>query len=104
VQFEASWCGPCHQLAATFKRVAPSYQDTQVRLPPVDADEFTELQSYLQGGYPTVRTFVNGTLASASFLGSKSDSYVRKFIDKVIEGQEFEFLTDARMGAYCPVR
>src|SRR5262245_47244263 len=56
VQFSASWCQPCQQLKATFQRVAPSYNDSQVRLAYVDADENSSLQHYLQGGYPTVRT------------------------------------------------
>jgi thioredoxin-like negative regulator of GroEL len=56
----------------------------------VDAYVNSDLKKYLQGGYPTVRTFVQGQLGSHSFVGSKSESYVRQFIDSVINQQPME--------------
>lgn len=88
VQFEAYWCGPCQNLIATFNNVAPSYDDNQVRLAYVDAYVNKSLQTYLQGGYPTVRTFSKGTLTSPSFVGSQAESELRSFIDGVISGTE----------------
>lgn len=84
VQFSAAWCGPCKALKAVMLKVAPSYTDDQVILAYVDADINSSLKSYLMGGYPTVRTFLNGTTTSASFVGSKSESFVRSFVDDLI--------------------
>lgn len=84
VQFSAYWCGPCQQLKGVYHEVAPDYSDDQVIIAYVDADQNSDLKSYLQGGYPTTRTFYNGKLASKKFTGSQSESYVRRFIDNVI--------------------
>lgn len=97
VQFEAYWCGPCKNLKSVFGKVASNYSDNQVRLVHIDAYVNKSLSSYLQGGYPTVRTFSNGQLTSPSFAGSKSESYLRNFIDNVIAGKN-EVTAD-----FCPV-
>lgn len=102
VQFEAYWCGPCQQLKAMLTKIAPSYQDSQVRLAHVDAYLNKSLQVYLQGGFPTVRTFYHGALAKAAFVGSQEESFVRDFIDSVIHnpaGFEEEFV----LGESCAV-
>ncbi len=101
VQFSAYWCGPCQNLKATFKRVAPSYQDSQVRLAYVDAYENSSLGSYLQGGYPTVRTFLGGKLTEPAFVGSQSESYVRQFIDGLID-EEAVPEDGLESGRFCP--
>ncbi len=84
VQFSAYWCGPCQALKTTFIEVADEYTDEQVILSYVDAYENPELKSYLQGGYPTTRTFWQGKLASQKFVGSEDIDFVRSFIDSVI--------------------
>lgn len=84
VQFAAEWCGPCQDLKRVFKEVAEDYDDSQVVLAYVDADQNAELRKYLQGGYPTVRTFLNGKLGPKKFTGSQSEGFVRKFVDSVV--------------------
>lgn len=97
VQFAAYWCGPCKVLSANFKSVAGEYQDSQVRLAHVDAYVNKSLSTYLMGGYPTVRTFKNGSLTEPSFVGAKSPSQLKMFIDSLLnkDGEE-ETL-------YCPI-
>jgi len=84
VQFHAYWCGPCKNLIKTMNKIAPSYSDDEVILAKVDAYVNDDLGKYLQGGYPTVRSFYNGKLLKKSFVGSQSESKVRRFIDSVI--------------------
>ncbi len=99
VQFSAYWCGPCQNLKAVFKKVAPSYSDSDVKLAYVDAYVNSQLKKYLQGGYPTVRTFNKGELTTPAFVGSNSESYVRNFIDKLIKHDDLD--ENVRIGAYC---
>lgn len=104
VQFSAYWCGPCQDLKATVKRVASDYSDSEILLAYVDAYVNKSLGKYLKGGYPTVRTFNNGKLRKKSFVGSKSASYVRNFIDSVIrnpDAEESDFLDT--IGPNCAV-
>lgn len=101
VQFSAAWCGPCQQLLGVLKKVAKSYNDSQVMIAYVDADIHADLQKYLMGGYPTVRTFSTGKVAGASFVGSKSESYLRSFIDGVVKGGRG--VADQEFGEYCEV-
>jgi thioredoxin 1 len=100
VQFAAYWCGPCQNLKGVLKRVAPSYTDDQVKIAYVDAYVNSNLGSYLQGGYPTVRVFENGQVVSASFVGSQTESYVRQFLDGV---KKKTADMDDMSGAFCPV-
>ena len=102
VQFSAYWCSPCQSLKSTFKRIAPQYSDTEVRLAVVDAYVNTELQQYLKGGYPTVRAFQHGSLMSAYFVGDKSTSYVQNFIDSLI-GASLDNTPDWEEQYYCPI-
>ncbi len=90
VQFAAYWCGPCQDLKGKFHAVESSYSDTKVRLAYVDAYVNSTLQKYLQGGYPTVRTFVNGKVTSQSFAGSVAESTLRAFIDAAIAQFELQ--------------
>jgi len=90
VQFSAAWCGPCQSLKKVFTTVAKDYSDDQVILAYVDADINKDLKQYLQGGYPTTRTFVNGELAAKKFVGSQSESYVRNFIETVLANRDAE--------------
>ena len=84
VQFSAYWCKPCQNLKTVLVTVSKDYSDSQVILAYVDADINSSLQTYLLGGYPTVRSFSKGALLSAKFVGSNTESFVRKFIDGVI--------------------
>ncbi len=101
VQFSAAWCGPCQQLLGVLKKVAKTYNESQVKIAYVDADINADLRKYLMGGYPTVRTFSTGKVAGASFVGTKSESYLRSFIDGVIQGSRVN--ADEEFGEYCEV-
>jgi len=76
-------------LKNTLVKVAPSYSPEQVLLCTIDADINSDLRKFLQGGYPTVRVFTKGKVGSQSFVGSKNESFVRQFIDKVIQQATF---------------
>lgn len=103
VQFEAYWCGPCQSLKSTFNKVAASYSDSQVRLAHIDAYVNTTLQKYIQGGYPTVRTFMNGSLGTKSFSGSKSESALKSFINSVIRNDEDAMEPNFEVAPICPL-
>ena len=103
IQFSAYWCMPCQKLKGVLQKVAPSYNDNQVRIAYIDAFVNVELQTYLLDGYPTIRTFLLGTLASPSFSGLKSESYVRQFINNIVIQTDFDLILDAEPGSYCPV-
>jgi thioredoxin-like negative regulator of GroEL len=77
-------------LKRTLVKVAPSYSPEQVLLCTIDADINSDLQKYLQGGYPTVRVFSKGKTTGNLFVGSKSETFVRQFIDKVIRVEAAE--------------
>ena len=52
----------------------------------VDAYVNSDLGKYLMNGsYPTVRVFYKGQQTKSSFLGAKSESFVRSFIDSAIK-------------------
>jgi thioredoxin 1 len=97
VALSASWCVPCQKLRGTLKKAADQYSADTIQIVYVDADKNKELQKYLMGGYPTVRTFKDGELKGHYFVGSKSLGQVLDFLDKVITSP------DADHPAYCPV-
>jgi len=66
-------------------KIAPSYSDEQVLLCTVDAYVNSDLKKYLMGGYPTVRTFFKGQVTKSSFLGAKSETFIRSFLDSVVK-------------------
>lgn len=88
VQFSAYWCNPCKRLRATLDKVAPQYSEEKVQICYVDAYVNAELKKYLEGGYPTVKVFSNGKMTKSFFVGSKSESYVKNFIDGIIKDSE----------------
>jgi len=102
VQFSAYWCGPCQVLTGTLKKVAPSYSDDDVLLAKVDAHVNPSLQKYLKGGYPTVRTFNHGTVASKYFVGAVSEPEVRNFIDGLIADPTRD-VASIPQGPFCAV-
>lgn len=89
VAFTASWCAPCQQLKATLKKVEPDYAG-KVVVAWADADKNKEFQEHLQKYYPTVRTWYQGDQLMHSFVGSKSESGVRAFLNELLELKEFQ--------------
>lgn len=88
VKFSAHWWGACQVLKKTLVKIAPSYSDKQVLLCTVDASVNSDLKKYLLGGYPTVRIFNQGKTSPKSFVGSKSESFIKSFIDDVINNDK----------------
>ncbi|BBM84119.1 thioredoxin family protein [Candidatus Uabimicrobium amorphum] len=83
VQFSAYWCNPCKKLKKTISDVSTEYTDDQILFYYVDAYVNSELKKYIDGGYPTTRSFTQKKMG-ASFVGSKSAKYVKSFVSKVI--------------------
>lgn len=88
VQFSAHWCGPCKRLRKTLDEVAPQYSADKIQICYVDAYVNTELQKYLEGGYPTVKVFFKGKTTKSSFVGNKTKQFVNKFIDGIVKEEQ----------------
>lgn len=98
VSFSASWCQPCQHLRHTLIRLGDEYTPNQVILAYVDADENMELRKYVLGGYPTVRSFLGGELLTHFFVGGKSYTGTKSFVERVIARP-----TTTEHPAYCPL-
>lgn len=88
VQFSAHWCKPCQRLKEKMKNIVVDYSQDKVQVCYVDAHVNTSLKKYLDGGYPTVRVFSNGKLTKNSFVGNKSESYLRNFLDQLTKEEK----------------
>lgn len=56
----------------------------------VDAYVNSDLKKYLLQGYPTVRVFRQGKMGNQSFVGSKTEDFVKGFIDSVIKQEPMQ--------------
>lgn len=102
VAFTASWCKPCKSLKSKMEVISEDYEEADVLIRWVDADKYKSLQKYLKGGYPTVRVFRSGSLATQYFVGDNSPQKIRDFISGVINPQEFS-PTGMGHGETCPI-
>lgn len=83
VDFWAPWCGPCKQLAPILEKVVAATRGG-VRLVKMDIDKYPEIAGQLRiQSIPAVVAFVDGKPADA-FMGAKSETEVRAFVDKII--------------------
>lgn len=99
VQFSAYWCEPCQQLRSNLHQVSHYYTESQVILAYVDAHVNPSLKKYLMDAYPTVRTFDGGMLLNPAFVGVKSVSGLKYFIDSVIQQPTAEM----EVGSHCAI-
>ena len=82
VDFWATWCGPCRQLGPALEKVVGE-QKGKVRLVKIDVDQNQAIAAQLRiQSIPTVYAFVGGRPVDG-FLGAKSESELRTFIEKL---------------------
>jgi len=83
VDFYASWCGPCKQLAPVVETVSKSYSK-KMAFYKVDVDKNPELaQQYGVSSIPSIKIFKNGSLINSS-VGSLSESELRTRIEQAL--------------------
>ncbi|MEM7215926.1 MAG: thioredoxin [Pseudomonadota bacterium] len=82
VDFWATWCGPCKQLAPALEKAVAATRG-KVKLVKMDVDKHPEVPGQMGiQSLPTVVAFVNGRPADM-FMGVKSEGDIRDFITKV---------------------
>lgn len=82
VDFWATWCGPCKQLAPALERAVAATRG-KVKLVKMDIDKHPEVPGQMGiQSLPTVVAFVNGRPADM-FTGVKPEGEIREFIAKV---------------------
>jgi putative thioredoxin len=82
VDFWATWCGPCRQLGPALEKVVGE-QKGKVKLVKIDVDQNQGIAAQLRiQSIPTVYAFVGGRPVDG-FLGAKSESELRTFIEKL---------------------
>ena len=98
VDFWASWCAPCHQLAPMLER-AVAAQEGRVVLAKVDVDANQQLaQRYRVQGIPQVIGFRNGT-AIAQFTGVQPEARIVEFIEDLLPSAADQAVARARARA-----
>lgn len=86
VDFWAPWCGPCRQLTPALEKVVGEKKGA-VKLVKIDVDQNQAIAAQLRiQSIPTVYAFVGGRPVDA-FMGAKSETDLRAFIDKLCGGE-----------------
>jgi putative thioredoxin len=94
VQFWASWCGPCKQLAPVLEKLVTDYAG-RVRLVKIDIDQNKALAAQLGiQSVPAVFAFFGGQPVDA-FMGVLPEAQLRQFIDRLLAGEQKVDLTAA---------
>ncbi|MEM9277516.1 MAG: thioredoxin [Pseudomonadota bacterium] len=89
VDFWATWCGPCKQLAPALEAAVAATRG-KVKLVKMDIDKHPEVAGQMGiQSLPTVVAFVNGRPADM-FMGVKPEGEIREFIAKVAGPDEQE--------------
>ncbi|MGI9351428.1 MAG: thioredoxin [Rhizobiaceae bacterium] len=89
VDFWATWCGPCKQLAPALEAAVAATRG-KVKLVKMDIDKHPEVAGQMGiQSLPTVVAFVDGRPADM-FMGAKTEGEIREFIAKVAGPDEQE--------------
>ena len=89
VDFWATWCGPCKQLAPALEAAVAATRG-RVKLVKMDIDKHPEVAGQMGiQSLPTVVAFVDGRPADM-FMGAKTEGEIREFIAKIAGPDEQE--------------
>ncbi len=102
VDFWASWCQPCQQMAPTLEKLASEYQGKLI-LAKVNADEQPNITAQFGvRSLPSLKLVYQGQLVS-ELEGAQSEGALRKWLEPVLDPgaaqkeQEAQFLEQIRM-------
>lgn len=83
IDFSATWCGPCRQLAPIIEELAKEY-DGRIAVGKCDIEEAVDLtDEYGIRNIPTVLFIKNGEVVD-KFVGSKSKAEVQKKFEALL--------------------
>ena len=78
VDFYATWCKPCIQMAPHLKKIADGYEDNQLTLIKIDAEKNVALATAEKiNGYPTLKLYKDGKEVKTS-LGGMDEAQLRE--------------------------
>ena len=86
VDFSATWCGPCKQLAPIVEEIARDYAGKGLKVGAVDIDENQEPAArYGVMSVPTLLLFKAGQVVNQT-VGAMPKARLAQFVDKVLAG------------------
>jgi thioredoxin 1 len=88
VDFNATWCGPCRQLAPTVDKLAEKYAG-KIKVGKVDVDEEPELATkFGVSSIPLLLIFHGGPEPRWGTVGLASEATIAEAIDGVLSGKK----------------